>query len=183
KYLDFKISFCYFLRVRNRSKHLNILLYIIILENILNVKKYEKVVWMIPIVANNRNRRCRPRGGAIVGVLIVAGVLGLIFFLFFNRFNRFIIPFWSIISGLGIFLIIIVGISSIASSMSQNYVKPKENIYKKQSNPYIYQDTIKKRLVGDQPENHRIEEVNYCRYCGSKIDRDAIFCHQCGSKI
>lgn len=25
--------------------------------------------------------------------------------------------------------------------------------------------------------------VNYCQFCGSIIDRDAIFCHQCGSKL
>jgi len=148
---------------------------------------------MIPIFANNRNRGCRTRGGAIVGALIFAGILGLIFFLFFNRFNRFTIPIWFIISGLGVFLIIIVGISAIASSMSQNYVKPKESIYKQyqsnlqgqaqQSNPYIYQNSIRKRLEGNQIEVYPVEEVNYCRYCGSKIDRDAIFCHQCGSKI
>jgi len=152
------------------------------------------MAWMIPIVANNRNRGCRTRGGgAVAAGLIFFVILGLIFFLFFNRFNGFTMPIWLIISGLGVFIIIIVGISAVASSMSQNYVKPKESIYKQhqsnlqgqpqQSNPYIYQDSIQKRLEGYQMETTLVEEVNYCRYCGSKIDQDAIFCHQCGSKI
>jgi len=151
------------------------------------------MAWMIPIVANNRNRGFRTRGGAVAAGLIFCVVLGLIFFLFFNRFNGFTIPIWLIISGLGVFIIIIVGITAVASSMSQNYVKPKESIYNQsqsnlqgqpqQSNPYIYQDSIRKRLEGYQIETPLVEEVNYCRYCGSNIDRDAIFCHQCGSKI
>jgi len=152
------------------------------------------MAWMIPIVASNRNRRCRTRGGgAVVGALIILVVLGLVFFLFFNRFNGFTIPIWLIISGLGVFLIITVGISAVASSMSQNYARPKESVSKEhqsnlqgqpqQSNPYIYKDSIRKRFEGNQTEVSLAEEVNYCRYCGSKIDRDAIFCHQCGSKI
>lgn len=148
---------------------------------------------MIPIVANNRKRRNRSGGGALFGAVISMVILGLIFFLFFNRFNRFTIPIWVIISGIGVFLIIIVGISAIASSMSHNYVKPKENLrYEHQSNlqeqpqqlnPYIFNDSILKRFKGNQEKVPIAEEISYCSYCGSKIDRDEIFCHQCGSKI
>lgn len=152
------------------------------------------MAWMIPIVASSHNRRGRTRrGGAVVGALIFLVVLGLVFFLFFNRFNGFTIPIWLIISGLGVFLIIIVGVSAVASSMSQNYVRPKENVSKEhqsnlqgqpqQSNPYIYKDSIRKRFEGNKTEVPIAEEAIYCKYCGSNIDRDARFCHQCGSKI
>ncbi|MFX1312508.1 MAG: zinc-ribbon domain-containing protein [Promethearchaeota archaeon] len=146
------------------------------------------------VFPHNSNRGYRNRGGGpIVAILIFVLFLGLVIFLFSRQFNRFVIPIWSIIIGLGVLFIIIIVISAIASSMSQNYRRPIENKYKQhqsnlqqqgqQSNPYIYQDTIQKRLDQNKNEDPLVDKANYCRYCGSKIDRDTRFCHQCGSKI
>ena len=70
-------------------------------------------------------------------------------------------------------------------------IKPYQNTPREQSqqfNPYNIQSSIRK-----QPEVSLYKEVktdfpiisdiNYCRYCGEKVDRDAKFCHQCGIKL
>jgi len=97
-----------------------------------------------------------------------------------------------------VFLIIVVSMSAAASSMSQNYHKNKsrEEVimpyeYKeklRQSNPYLVKNQILTQERSYNP-NQSIEEgtaalvANYCRFCGSKIDPDAVFCHQCGIKL
>ena len=157
------------------------------------------MAWIPSVVASSHNRCCRKSGGrTIIAAIIFLLVIGLLFFMIFNRFKGFTMPIWFVISGFGVFLTIIVGISAIAASMSQNYVKPKDNTFKshqshpqeqpQQSNPYIYRDSIRKRFEGPLHEETRkevpvVEMINYCRYCGAKIDRDSVFCHLCGSKL
>ncbi|MFX1417540.1 MAG: zinc ribbon domain-containing protein [Promethearchaeota archaeon] len=152
------------------------------------------MAWVPCIVAN---RRYRSRGGgsiaAIIGLFLLFGV---IFFFFINRSNGFTFPIFPIISVLAGFLMIIVAISIIAAAMSRSPKKPYEstfNSYQSQSqeqnhykNPYRVQNSIQ-----TQPEEFIYKEIkqekpvdlviNFCRYCGEKADRDAKFCHQCGS--
>lgn len=158
------------------------------------------MAWVPFIVANRRNR-CHRNGavGAIVGLLIFFMVLGVFFFIFFNRFSGFtIIPIWTIIIGLGGLILIITIISVIASSMSappkkvnQEHIKsyqyqPPEPY--QQSNPYIVRNSIQsqpeepiyKEIIQEVPV---VSDINYCKYCGAKVERDAIFCHQCGTKL
>jgi len=139
-------------------------------------------------------------GWVIAALVILLFVFGLLFFIFFNRFNGFTIPIWIIISGLGGFLIIIVVIGAIAASMSQTYKKPKEEFMKsnqyqyqpqepsQQFNPYRIRNSIQKQP--EEPIHREIEreipvvsDINYCKYCGANVERDAIFCHQCGTKL
>jgi len=107
-------------------------------------------------------------------------------------------PIWIIFSGMGVFLVFIVMISIIATTMSGQYQKPNYTSFKSQesqlqtqnqrSNPYIIQKSIEK-----QPEEIFYQEVkreipvmsdiNYCRFCGGKVDRNAVFCHQCGINL
>ena len=107
-------------------------------------------------------------------------------------------PIWIIFSGMGVFLVFIVMISIIATTMSGQYQKPNYTSFKSQesqlqtqnqrSNPYIIQKSIEK-----QPEEIFYQEVkreipvvsnsNYCRFCGAKVDRNAVFCHQCGINL
>ncbi len=151
-------------------------------------------------VTNRRNRYHRSRaGGAIIAGLIFFLVFGLLFLIFFNRFNGFtIIPVWPIISGLGGFLIFIAIISVIASSMSTPSKKADEEYIKsyqyrpqepsQQYNPYRIQKSIQKQSEGPIYEEVKqnvpiISDINYCRYCGAQADRDARFCHQCGTKL
>ena len=155
----------------------------------------------VPIVLpNRRNRGYRNRpAGAIFAAVIMLFVFGLLFFVFFNRFDGLTPPIFVMISGFGVFLIIIVVIGVIAASMSTAYKKkPKEEYMKSyqyqpqrqtlQSNPYIIRDSIPKQP--EEPINKELKreipiitDINYCRYCGSKIDRDAVFCHMCGIKL
>ena len=107
-------------------------------------------------------------------------------------------PIWIIFGGMGVLLIFIVMISIIAATMSGQYQKPKYTSFNSQksqlqtqnqrSNPYIVQKSIEK-----QPEEVFYQEVkrdipvisdiNYCRFCGAKVDRDATFCHLCGINL
>ena len=134
----------------------------------------------------------------IIG-LVIFFVLGIFFFIFFNQFNGFsIIPLWTIIIGVGGFLIFIAIIGAIASSMSAPSKKAKEEPIKssqyqpqepsQQYNPYKIQNSI--QIKPEEPIYKEVKQdipitsdINYCRYCGEKIDRDAKFCHQCGIKL
>lgn len=108
------------------------------------------------------------------------------------------IPMWTIISGVGGFLIFIAIIGAIASSMSAPSKKAKEEPIKsfqyqlqepsQQYNPYKIQNSI--QIKPEEPiykevkqDNPIISDINYCRYCGEKVDRDEKFCHQCGIKL
>ncbi|MFX0008529.1 MAG: zinc ribbon domain-containing protein [Promethearchaeota archaeon] len=155
------------------------------------------MVWVPNVVPNRRNRGNRTGGGIFAAVILLI-IFGFLAFFFFNNFDGFVMPIWFIISGFGIFLIIIVVIATIASSMSHAYKKPKENYFKYsqnqqqdntyQMNPYIirdstskpFEETISKEIKQEIPI---IPDIKFCRYCGSKIDRDAVFCHQCGTKL
>ncbi len=154
------------------------------------------------IVANRRNRYGRNRAsGSIVVAIIFFLVIGLLFFVFFNDFNGFtIIPIWTIISGFGGFLIFIFVIGIIAASISAHPKKFNEEPIKSyqyrpqaekqtyQLNPYNVRRTSLelKKTEHDEPINAKIpafKEINFCRYCGAKKERDSIFCHLCGSKF
>lgn len=154
----------------------------------------------VPVVdPNRRSRGCRNRsGGGIFAAIILLFIFGILFFVFFNRFDGVIMPIWIIFSGFSVFLIIIAVISAIAASMSENSKKSKEEYIRSypyqpqiqtvKPNPYIIRSSIPKQ--SEEPINKQIEQekpvitvVSYCRYCGSKIDRDAVFCHMCGTKL
>ncbi len=158
------------------------------------------MAWVPFIVASRRNRYYRGRAsGAIIAGIIFLLVFGLLFFIFFNRSNGFtIIPIWPIVSGLGGFLIFIVIIGVIASSMSTPSKRANEEHIKsyqyqpqepsQQYNPYKIRNSIQKQT--EEPIYEEVKQdipinldIFYCRYCGSKIDRDARFCHQCGTKL
>ncbi|UCC20291.1 MAG: zinc ribbon domain-containing protein [Promethearchaeota archaeon] len=154
----------------------------------------------VPIVVNNRrNRYYRSRGaGALVAVVIFFLIFGVFFFMFFNRMNGFVIPIWLILGGFGVFLIILAVIVTSAVSMSQTVKKSKEapfnsynyspQVQTQQKNPYIIQDSNQNQqnkipYVEIKKEIPVVSDTNYCRYCGAKVERDAVFCHQCGTKL
>lgn len=157
------------------------------------------MAWVPSVVASSHNRCSRSSGvRTIIGVLGFLLVIGFIFLMIFTLNEDLTMPIWNVISGFSVFLIIIVGISAAAASMSQNYKKPKNNTFKshqshpqgqsQQANPYLYQNSFQKRFEGSLHEETRqevpvVEVIGYCRYCGAKIDRDSVFCHLCGSKL
>jgi len=154
---------------------------------------------MIPIVASRRKSSRSSVGGLIAGLLIFL-IFGIFFFVFFNRSGifGFNFPVIFIILGFVVFIMVILGISITASSMSKVYKPPKANIQGQnqninqrqifQQNPYIVREPIQKFPEPQYQENPTevipiVNEINFCRYCGEKIDKKARFCHQCGSKL
>jgi len=110
----------------------------------------------------------------------------------------FTMPIWIMISSFGSLLLIIGIVMAIIASMSHTYKKPNEmhlNPYQsqpqkqtQQNNPYIIRHSNQKQR--EEPQYNQIKreipivsDINYCRYCGSKAEGDAVFCHQCGTKL
>jgi hypothetical protein len=134
-----------------------------------------------------------PRNNSIVGTII-----GLIFFLGFGVFFLFgfspftfisIMPFFPMI-----FIIVIIGIVGAASANSRRSTccSPKsENHYQyntpevPRSNPYVVKtsssSTVRPIYIEDaEPEKPM---PNFCQYCGTRKDKNAIYCHSCGTKL
>lgn len=157
------------------------------------------MAWILSVVTSSRTRQSRSSGvRTLIAALGILLVIGIIFFRIFSLSKDLTMPIWFVISGFSLFLIIIVGISASAASMSQNYEKRKNNTFKshqphpqgqsQQANPYLYQNSFQKRFEGSLHEETRqevpvVEMINYCQYCGAKIDRDSVFCHLCGIKL
>ena len=157
------------------------------------------MAWMIPIVAGNR-RGSRSSFGAVIVGLVIFVILGMFFFLFFNRSGifGFNFPVIFIILGFIVFITIILGISIAASSMSKTYKPQNANIFSQNQNnnqkqtlpqnPYVVREPIQKSLEPQYQEIPtavvpNVNEINFCRYCGSKVDMEAKFCHECGSNL
>ncbi len=158
------------------------------------------MAWVPLIVASRRGRYPRNRSaGAIVLGLLLFFVFGIIIFTFFFRSDGFtMIPLWPMITVFGGFIFFVIIIGVIASSMS---APPKKanvepiNSYQYQPqepshqyNPYKIQNSIQKQpeesIYGEVKQDiPNVIDINYCRFCGSKVDRDARFCHQCGTKV
>ena len=93
-----------------------------------------------------------------------------------------------------IFVIVIFGIvvAANASSRRSTCCSPKPNnkyeYYNQEvprSNPYLVKtsssSTVRPIYIEDaEPE---VQTANYCQYCGSKKDRNAKFCYNCGTKL
>ncbi|MHA2180781.1 MAG: hypothetical protein ACXAAH_05095 [Promethearchaeota archaeon] len=157
------------------------------------------MAWFVPIVASKRRGKRSNPGGIIAGLVIFL-IFGVFFFVFFNRSGifSFNFPMIFIIIGFVMFVMIILGISIAASSMSKSYKTPKAYIHGQiqsdnhrqtsQQNPYINREPIQNRPEPQFQEkpikvDPSIDEMNFCRYCGGKLDSKARFCHQCGSKL
>ncbi|MFX0047829.1 MAG: hypothetical protein ACFE8G_06620 [Candidatus Hermodarchaeota archaeon] len=141
-----------------------------------------------------------PRNNSIAGFLIGLIVfLGFgVFFLFgWGRFNIFnVISFFPMI-----FVIIIIGIAGVASANSrrsnccppksqnqyQYYTQevPRTNSMYVNQNPYVVKNSTNSTvrtiyIEEDEPEK---PITKFCQYCGTKKDRNAIYCHNCGTKL
>ncbi len=161
------------------------------------------------IVPNNRKTSYRSRSGNILAAVVFALVLfGLMFFFMFRIFglNRFSFPTVPIISGFVFIILMIICIGAISISMNETYKKPKEQNLKSYNskfqslpepqsqyltiNPYIVHKSVHNQnefveqgIKEVKPDILLGESINFCRFCGAKIDRDAVFCHQCGIRL
>ncbi len=151
----------------------------------------------IPIVAGSRRRNSRrsSAGSVCVAFIFSLVILGVLFSFFFGSFgtNRFGFTPLIFFNGFIIFIVILIFISTISMSISETNKKPKREDLRtyqpleqyQQINPYKIRDPIQEQ--SDELINEviprEIPVINYCRYCGAKIDRDAIFCHLCGTRL
>lgn len=130
--------------------------------------------------------------GSIVGLIIFLG-FGVFFLFGLSPFSLFsIMPFFPMI-----FIIVIIGIVGVASASSRRSTCCSPKSYKSynqyqdyteevpKSNPYIVKtsssSTYRPIYIEDaEPEKPK---ANFCQYCGALKDRNAIYCHSCGSKL
>lgn len=123
--------------------------------------------------------------GVIIGLFIFV-VFGFVFFIPSISF----IPYTIFPS----FFIIILIVSIIAST--SNNRKPTDNeafknenqVNTQKANPYRVENNSQKYVKTSQYQ--RVEEeieskpiIRFCQFCGTKIERDSMFCHNCGSKL
>ncbi|MFX0041967.1 MAG: zinc ribbon domain-containing protein [Candidatus Hodarchaeota archaeon] len=157
------------------------------------------MAWMIPIIADRRNRGLH-KIGILISVLLLFLGLGVFFFssLGFNKFDGFAIHSIWIIGGI-IFLIsifAIVGIIATVASASSEKVKINSSKLKlneseklnSKDNPYIIRRPPQNHLETILHEKSKKviptpQEIHFCQYCGAKIEKDARFCHECGMKV
>ena len=130
--------------------------------------------------------------GSLIGLIFFLG-FGAFFFLGLSPFSFFsFMPFFPII-----FVIIIIGIvgaaaSSSKHSMNSTCCSPKsQKVYQSytqnipKSNPYIVKSSSSSAvrpiyIEDDEPEK---PIANFCQYCGTKKDGNALYCHSCGTKL
>ncbi len=131
--------------------------------------------------------------GSIVGLTIFLG-FGVFFLFSWSPFGMFsFMPIFPMI-----FVIIIIGIGVGAASTSSRRstcCSPKSyksyNQYQDyteevpRSNPYIVKtsssSTYRPIYIEDaEPEKPK---GNFCQYCGTRKDKNAMYCHSCGIKL
>ena len=127
--------------------------------------------------------------GSIVGLIIFLG-FGVFFLFGLSPFRLFtFIPFFPMI-----FIIISIGIVGAASASSRRSTccSPKShNQYQDytsevpRSNPYIVKTSNSSAVRHIYIEGAKPEKpiANFCQFCGTKKDKNAIYCHDCGSKL
>ncbi|MFW9942841.1 MAG: zinc-ribbon domain-containing protein [Candidatus Thorarchaeota archaeon] len=156
------------------------------------------MAFVVPIIPNKR--KSKSSIGAVLTGLLCFLIFGIMFFLFYNRSGLIRYQFTPIfmIGGFSVFFMIIIGISITVAATSKSYNAPRNKIFDDQYgihqknvnilNPYTVPRPTEGKNKEHFTENTRrdipvLEEVIYCRYCGAKRDKDAIFCHMCGTKL
>ncbi|MFX1406772.1 MAG: zinc-ribbon domain-containing protein [Promethearchaeota archaeon] len=127
--------------------------------------------------------------GLLICILVFLGA-GLFMTLGFNADFFFFAPFFPAIF---IFIICIIAIGAASSNRSRqrrndpyrySYYYQNRNLQQQTpvENPYKVKPI---EIIDESPkiEEEKTMEVQFCMYCGVKIDRDAAYCHQCGTKL
>jgi len=155
---------------------------------------------MIPIIPNRRNRSYHRRIGGLIALILL--FLGLGFFLFnflsYSKFDSFAIHSGWIFGGIAFLISIFVIVGIIAVAASLNSEKVNINDYKQirneseklnqNLNPYIIRKPSQNHLeISLHEKSKKIiptpQEIQFCRYCGAKLEKDAKFCQECGMKV
>ena len=124
---------------------------------------------------------------------------------FMMGINFYFLPFIPMFPFLFIVLFIIIVIVSVASSKSKRVTYQKEFYPKNYQNPVPKINPYKIENLSDLQDQfnssnyqklEKIEPIEpqtiesypkliaqYCSFCGEKIEKNAVFCHQCGTKL
>jgi len=135
---------------------------------------------------SNRNSRSE-----WIVVLILFIGFGPLLFILVQPFVIFLLaPFYPLI-----FISIFMIAAAYASSGKSKHCKPVQKKYDQFSqqqvprvNPYVVRNSVRNDsqtlLVEDyKPVEPTKPKALFCQFCGTRIDKDARFCHQCGSKL
>ena len=135
---------------------------------------------------SNRNSR----SGWKIGLIFFIG-FGPLLFILVQPFIIFLLaPFYPLI-----FISIFMIAAAYASSGKSKRCKPVQKNYDQDHNkqvprvnPYIVRSSVRNDvqtlLVEDyKPIEPTKPKALFCQFCGTRIDKDARFCHQCGSKL
>ncbi len=135
---------------------------------------------------SNRNSRSE-----WIVVLILFIGFGPLLFILVQPFIIFLLaPFYPLI-----FISIFMIAAAYASSGKSKRCKPVQKKYDQYSqqqvprvNPYVVggsvRNDVQTLLVEDyKPIEPTKPKASFCQFCGTRIDKDARFCHQCGSKL
>ena len=125
-------------------------------------------------------------------------IIGFLVFMAFGLFFILDLPF-SIFPFMGFFPVIFIFIFIIAvagaSSGKSKHCKPVQKKYDQYSqqqvprvNPYIVRNSVRNDVQTFSVEDYKpIEPTKpkalFCQFCGTRIDKDTRFCHQCGSRL
>ncbi len=135
---------------------------------------------------SNRNSRSE-----WIVILILFIGFGPLLFILVQPFIIFLLaPFYPLI-----FISIFMIAAAYASSGKSKRCKPVQKKYDQFSqqqvprvNPYVVRNSVRNDsqtlLVEDyKPIEPTKPKALFCQFCGTRIDKDARFCHQCGSKL
>lgn len=129
--------------------------------------------------------------GSIIGLMVFLGFGA--FFLFGQGVFRIFsfVPFFPMI-----IIIVIIGIAGAVSASSRRSTccSPNSNKYYSygsqeipRSNPYIAKPTrnaqVQQITIEDVEPEVPKAITNFCQYCGTKKDRNAVYCYNCGTKL
>ena len=149
-----------------------------------NIKKYKKIL-KLRFKMSNRNSG----SGCIVGLLFFMA-FGLFFILEVPFLIALFMPSFMVI----VFFIVIIA-AAVDSSRKSKHCKPVQKNYDQyrqqqvpRVNPYIVSSSVRNDvqtlLVEEyKPIGPTKPKALFCQFCGTRIDKDARFCHQCGSKL
>lgn len=115
---------------------------------------------------------------------IVICIISLVLFgLFFGLRPLIGFSFFPMFPAIFIFIfIIIAAATSVGNSKNRhkNYYNNQNYSQVPLKNPYIVQNA---RKIEIQEDTKELIRARYCQYCGVKIDRDANYCHSCGTNL